>query len=328
MRKIAGFIGACFLFSLVGCCPPINSCQPVKINNKIKTTKVVNLQSVKYLSVSGQFAVNMTVGAKSNRLTIVGSDADFANISITRNNSVLYVCSTADKPLTKTLKVNIAVKTIKGLTLGNIKRAHIRARKPAKFSMNLQDTSFVALTGKFNFPILTIYGKTNTKIQASKRGGRVNIGTLNNKSSKQLTINNLRATHLNINDTGGGNTILHGYANVGRISKTVGGLVDVSWIKSKRVIVQANGTSIISLAGVTDRLDAYPLYESSKLHARYLRAGIVHVQTFGHALAEVKALKQLFITAKDHSMVKYYGSPPPLFYHRYFGQAVIVPILD
>lgn len=112
---------------------------------------------------------------------------------------------------------------------------------------------------------------------------------------------------LSVTATGNSSINLNGHLNVKDVTQKGGSKINLSWLKSDTLNINAQGNGNINLAGTTNSLHAN--INSGTLDGQYLRAKTVFIQTHNTASAKVLAIDNLRAYAKDQSNIYYYKHP-------------------
>jgi hypothetical protein len=120
---------------------------------------------------------------------------------------------------------------------------------------------------------------------------------------------NVTAKALELHIDGNNSLSLSGEINLRRLIQNGDGKIDLSWINSKKVIVESTGNGHIYLAGrVKDFL--IKLKKTAKLDARYLRAEKITALVTDNTVADVFAIKELNGYADQNSTLYYHNNLP------------------
>jgi hypothetical protein len=126
--------------------------------------------------------------------------------------------------------------------------------------------------------------------------------------SANLTANALDSPYLLIEASDDSQVYIRGDVGVFQLSVPNGNpYVDISWINSRNLMVEANGGSI-SLGGTIQFMQAR-LSGNTQLEAKRLRADKIWIYATDNALAELVALRTLRAFADSNSNVLYYKKP-------------------
>ncbi len=129
-----------------------------------------------------------------------------------------------------------------------------------------------------------------------------------------FTASNVKSKDLSLRSDSNAKIKLRGTMSLSKLSTYGASDVDIQWLNSKLLVIDAHDRSQIHLAGVADNVRA-KLYDSAQLGAKYLRINNALVQTNENSAAKVLVKNNLRAFANENSNIYYYHNPKHLTRH-------------
>jgi hypothetical protein len=133
---------------------------------------------------------------------------------------------------------------------------------------------------------------------------------------QNLTINgngttvasNIGAQGLNVNVNGNGSLRMTGNVTLYQLNVGSNSNVNIYWVNSSNLLIRANDSAKITLAGVATNLEAN-LFGNAVVDAKYLRSQVAYLRTLNYSCAWVYVSQSLSAYARDYSDIYYYPDP-------------------
>ena len=123
-----------------------------------------------------------------------------------------------------------------------------------------------------------------------------------------VNVHNLHTKALTVIDASGGKVTLNGMIDLQRLYASQHSNLQVTWVKSPKLVIYADDHAHISLAGIANRMYAH-LTGRAHLDAQYLRTGAATVSTIDTSTANIFALNSLQAFAHNQSQINLFHAP-------------------
>ncbi|MGC1854825.1 MAG: DUF2807 domain-containing protein [Candidatus Aquirickettsiella sp.] len=184
-------------------------------------------------------------------------------------------------------------------------RLTIRVNTSPAQIKQIQFDSNASLFGKGLTGCLTLHAKGAGQVNLYTN--KLNLKSLYSNGNESIIFHNLLSSNLKIEAHNSHNIALQGIVSLNKINFTGNGNLQVYWVNSPYLRIDANGKGKISLAGVVKTLDIQ-LSQDIQLFAQQLRTHQGFVKTENQAQAIVNVRNTLRAFAKDDSVI-YYSTP-------------------
>lgn len=249
--------------------------------------KNISINDFDSLDIQGPVNVYIDATQTHTSLQILGDPKRVLAVTYSEKNRMLYLGTKSVYRSAPGERLTIRINT-----------------SPAQIKQ-IQFDSNATLFGKGLSGSLTL--RTQGAGQINLYTNKLNLKSLYSIGNENIIFHNILSSNLKIEAHNCHNIVLQGIVSLNKINFTGNGNLQVYWVNSPYLRIDAKGKGKIDLAGIVKTVDIQ-LTQDIRLFAQHLRAQQGFIKTEKHAQATINARNALRAFAKDNSVI-YYSTP-------------------